>query len=131
MLSKESGGSAFDLPEDVLQVLPSDPFQQLDVARKITSIALSTRVSALESESSLLRAKLAEKDDFIAHLQAQIESLDSSLSDSSDKLSRATQEKVRPRFLHPVCLDFIVVVWLFLPWRCCLGEFVERECVVV
>ncbi|XP_011012529.1 PREDICTED: uncharacterized protein At4g15545-like isoform X2 [Populus euphratica] len=93
MLSKESGGSAFDLPEDVLQVLPSDPFQQLDVARKITSIALSTRVSALESESSLLRAKLAEKDDFIAHLQAQIESLDSSLSDSSDKLSRATQEK--------------------------------------
>ncbi|XP_034895764.2 LOW QUALITY PROTEIN: uncharacterized protein At4g15545, partial [Populus alba] len=91
--SKESGGSAFDLPEDVLQVLPSDPFQQLDVARKITSIALSTRVSALESESSLLRAKLAEKDDFIAHLQAQIESLDSSLSDSSDKLSRATQEK--------------------------------------
>lgn len=93
MLSKESGGSAFDLPEDVLQVLPSDPFQQLDVARKITSIALSTRVSALESESSLLRAKLDEKDDFIAHLQAQIESLDSSLSDSSDKLSRATQEK--------------------------------------
>lgn len=93
MLSKESGGSAFDLPEDVLQVLPSDPFQQLDVARKITSIALSTRVSALESESSLLRAKLAEKDDFIAHLQAQIESLDSSLSDSSDKLSRAAQEK--------------------------------------
>lgn len=93
MLSKESGGSAFDLPEDVLQVLPSDPFQQLDVARKITSIALSTRVSALESESSLLRAQLAEKDDFIAHLQAQIESLDSSLSDSSDKLSRATQEK--------------------------------------
>lgn len=93
MLSKESGGSAFDLPEDVLQVLPSDPFQQLDVARKITSIALSTRVSALESESSLLRAKLDEKDDFIAHLQAQIESLDSSLSDSSDKLSRAAQEK--------------------------------------
>lgn len=93
MLSKESGGSAFDLPEDVLQVLPSDPFQQLDVARKITSIALSTRVSALESESSLLRAQLAEKDDFIAHLHAQIESLDSSLSDSSDKLSRATQEK--------------------------------------
>ncbi|KAB5537426.1 hypothetical protein DKX38_014959 [Salix brachista] len=93
MVSKESGGYAFDLPEDVLHVLPSDPFQQLDVARKITSIALSTRVSALESESSLLRAKLAEKEDFIAHLQSQIESLESSLSDSTDELSQATQEK--------------------------------------
>lgn len=93
MVSKESGGYAFDLPEDVLHVLPSDPFQQLDVARKITSIALSTRVSALESESSLLRAKLAEKEDFIAHLQSQIESLESSLADSTDELSRATEEK--------------------------------------
>ncbi|KAJ6430976.1 hypothetical protein OIU84_018479 [Salix udensis] len=93
MVSKESGGYAFDLPEDVLHVLPSDPFQQLDVARKITSIALSTRVSALESESSLLRAKLAEKEDFIAHLQSQIESLESSLADSTDELSQATQEK--------------------------------------
>ncbi|CAK7332919.1 unnamed protein product [Dovyalis caffra] len=93
MLSKESGGSTFDLPDEVLEVLPSDPFQQLDVARKITSIALSTRVSALESESSLLRAKLAEKDDHLADLQSQIESLDSSLSETSDKLSQANQEK--------------------------------------
>ncbi|KAG8480970.1 hypothetical protein CXB51_025678 [Gossypium anomalum] len=61
MLAKESGGSTFDLPEELLQVLPSDPFDQLDVARKITSIALSTRVSLLEAESSSLRDKLTEK----------------------------------------------------------------------
>ena len=105
MVSKESGGYAFDLPEDVLHVLPSDPFQQLDVARKITSIALSTRVSALESESSLLRAKLAEKEDFIANLQSQIESLESSLADSTDELSRATEETVRPRFVWILCFQ--------------------------
>ncbi|XP_038708339.1 uncharacterized protein At4g15545 isoform X2 [Tripterygium wilfordii] len=93
MLAKESGGSNFDLPEEVLQVLPSDPYEQLDVARKITSIALSTRVSLLESESSSLRAKIAEKDTLIADLQSQIESLDASLSDTADKLSGAYQEK--------------------------------------
>ncbi|KAJ4823654.1 hypothetical protein Tsubulata_032510 [Turnera subulata] len=100
MLAKESGtggggggGYAFDLPEEVLEVLPSDPFEQLDVARKITSIALSTRVSALESDSSLLRSKLDEKEDLIADLRSQIESLDSSLSDTASRLSQAELEK--------------------------------------
>lgn len=94
MLAKESGGGyTFDLPEEVLQVLPSDPFEQLDVARKITSIALSTRVSSLESESSALRAELTEKDHLIAELQSQIESLDASLSDTADNLVRVDLEK--------------------------------------
>ncbi|XP_030499113.2 uncharacterized protein At4g15545 isoform X2 [Cannabis sativa] len=92
MLAKEST-VGFDLPEEVLQLLPSDPFEQLDVARKITSIALSTRVSSLESESSDLRAKLADKDDVIADLQSQIQSLDASLSQTTDKLAVAEHEK--------------------------------------
>ncbi|KAL0727827.1 hypothetical protein Bca4012_023920 [Brassica carinata] len=87
------GSLSFDLPEEVLQVLPSDPFEQLDVARKITSIALSTRVSALESESSDLRELLAEKDKEIAELQSHAESLDASLSDALQKLSLAEDEK--------------------------------------
>ncbi|KAK2646720.1 hypothetical protein Ddye_021915 [Dipteronia dyeriana] len=93
MLANESGVPTFDLPEEVLEVLPSDPFEQLDVARKITSIALATRVSSLESERSALRTNLAEKDAVIADLQAQIESLDSSLSDSAEKLSQAHNDK--------------------------------------
>ncbi|KAF8089902.1 hypothetical protein N665_0494s0007 [Sinapis alba] len=87
------GSLSFDLPEEVLQVLPSDPFEQLDVARKITSIALSTRVSALESESSDLRELLAEKDKEISELQSHVESLDASLSDALQKLSLAEDEK--------------------------------------
>ncbi|KMS95025.1 hypothetical protein BVRB_013170 [Beta vulgaris subsp. vulgaris] len=83
----------FDLPEEVLQVLPSDPFAQLDVARKITSIALSTRVSALESEASVLRSHLTDKDNIISDLQSQIESLDASLSETADRLAVANQEK--------------------------------------
>lgn len=108
MLAREPSGSNFDLPEEVLEVLPSDPFEQLDVARKITSIALSTRVSALESESSSLRSQLADKDQLIAQLQAQVQSLDVSLSDSADKLARADDEKVRkvPPRLEPLSIHF-------------------------
>ncbi|KAK6130387.1 hypothetical protein DH2020_035892 [Rehmannia glutinosa] len=89
----------FDIPEELLEVLPSDPFEQLDVARKITSIALSTRVDALESEVSVLREQLADRDDIISGLESQLESLDASLNEASDKLAVAQQEKVR----IPVC----------------------------
>ncbi|CAA6654175.1 unnamed protein product [Spirodela intermedia] len=74
-----SAPPGFGLPEEVLAVLPEDPFEQLDVARRITSIALSNRVSKLEEELSALRRELEEKDDAVAELQAQMEALDSSL----------------------------------------------------
>ncbi|KAJ0979682.1 hypothetical protein J5N97_015156 [Dioscorea zingiberensis] len=85
--------NGFDLPDDVLSVLPSDPFEQLDVARKITSIALATRVSKLEAEASRLRQWLAERDDLIAELRAQVETLDASASQVSQQLARAQEEK--------------------------------------
>ncbi|XP_057771884.1 uncharacterized protein At4g15545 [Salvia miltiorrhiza] len=91
MLAKES--SRFDLPEELLEVLPLDPFEQLDVARKITSIALSTRVDSLESEVSELRHHLADRDNIIAGLESQLQSLDASFADASDKLAAAQQEK--------------------------------------
>ena len=97
-MAGESGGSAtnlnFDLPEEVVQVLPSDPFQQLDVARKITSIALSTRVNTLESELSSLRAQIADKDNLLAAPQSQLDSLDASLSQIADQLLQTEQDKV-------------------------------------
>ncbi|KAL0388727.1 UNVERIFIED_CONTAM: hypothetical protein Sradi_2754500 [Sesamum radiatum] len=91
MLSTES--PKFDLPEELLQALPSDPFEQLDVARKITSIALSARVDALESEVSVLQQQLADRDTIISGLESQLQSLDASLNEASDKLSLAQQEK--------------------------------------
>ncbi|KAL1320140.1 hypothetical protein AAHE18_14G033700 [Arachis hypogaea] len=90
-----------ELPEELVRVLPLDPFEQLDLARKITSIALSTRIHALQSESSNLRAELAERDTLIAELQSQVDSLahaeqdkerlvkeNASLSNTVRKLSR-------------------------------------------
>ena len=96
MLAKES--SRFDLPEELLEVLPQDPFEQLDVARKITSIALSTRVDSLESELSELRQHLADRDSIIAGMESQLQSLDASFAEASEKLAAALQEKVPPFF---------------------------------
>ncbi|TKY72058.1 hypothetical protein E2542_SST00794 [Spatholobus suberectus] len=93
MLVSESSGSKVDLPQELLKVLPPDPYEQLDVARKITSVALSTRVNALQSESSALRAELADRDRLIAELQSQVESIDAALSEAADKLTRADQDK--------------------------------------
>ncbi|KAK3025267.1 hypothetical protein RJ639_044069 [Escallonia herrerae] len=134
MLAKDSGaGSNFDLPEDVLEVLPSDPFEQLDVARKITSIALSTRVSALESEASALRRQLSDKDATIADLHAQIESLDFSLSDVSEKLGRADDEKVGVTtstflpYTHTTLIQMCNLQAHLTFADYAVGEFVERE----
>ncbi|XP_071700772.1 uncharacterized protein At4g15545-like [Rutidosis leptorrhynchoides] len=98
MVPNESAVSVpmtFDLPQELLELLPSDPFEQLDFARKITSIALFTRISALESESSVLRDQLAERELVVDDLRNQIESLNNSLSDVVDKISLADQEKER------------------------------------
>lgn len=130
-MAADSGGSKFDLPEEVVQVLPSDPFAQLDVARKITSIALSTRVNALESESSSLRAKIAEKDKLIAELQSQVEFLDTTLSDIADKLVSAEQDKV-PTPNQPynqiylsLSLSYLFIYLLVLET---IGELGQGEC---
>ncbi|XP_031480318.1 uncharacterized protein At4g15545 isoform X2 [Nymphaea colorata] len=83
----------FDLPERITAVLPADPYEQLDIARKITSIALATRVSKLEVEAARLRQKLVEKDDAIAELQETLQKLEDSLFEAEEKLSIATHEK--------------------------------------
>ncbi|GJV41154.1 angiomotin [Tanacetum coccineum] len=62
----------FNLPDEILSVLPTDPYDQLDLARKITSMALASRVSKLEGETSKLRNKLNEKDRVILELEAKV-----------------------------------------------------------
>nr|GFD25313.1 hypothetical protein CTI12_AA501740 [Tanacetum cinerariifolium] len=68
--------------------------EQLDIARKITSIALSTRVSSLESETSILLQDIAARDDVIVDLQSRLHSLDFSLSQDLHNLSLVDHQKV-------------------------------------
>ncbi|KAH9315262.1 hypothetical protein KI387_023889, partial [Taxus chinensis] len=87
-------GSDFELPDEILTVLPTDPYDQLDLARKITSIAISSRVSKLEAENSRLRLKLSEKDHIIRDLEGKISHLDYALHESSDRLSKSIDEQL-------------------------------------
>jgi len=126
----QSSGSNVELPEELLQVLPSDPYEQLDVARRITSVALSTRVNALQSESSTLRDELADRERLIAELQTQVDSLDAALSEAADKLARADQDKVRtgPSTRFNLQLPIILFIYLFGLRLLITGEFGEGEC---
>ncbi|XP_019439743.1 PREDICTED: uncharacterized protein At4g15545-like isoform X7 [Lupinus angustifolius] len=83
------------LPEELVQVLPSDPFEQLDLARKIMSVALATRVNALQSESSILSAELANKDATVAELQSEVDSLYAAISEAEERFAKAEEEKER------------------------------------
>ncbi|AQK93823.1 hypothetical protein ZEAMMB73_Zm00001d010314 [Zea mays] len=83
----------FGLPAELMAVLPSDPFAQLDVARKITSIALSHRLGRLEAEAARLRSQLAERDAEAEELRERVEKLDSALAVATGRLRRAEEEK--------------------------------------
>ncbi|GLJ53844.1 hypothetical protein SUGI_1149510 [Cryptomeria japonica] len=86
-------GSDFELPDEILTVLPTDPYDQLDLARKITSIAISSRVSKLEAENSRLRLKVSEKDHIIRDLEGKINQLDYALQESNDRLSQSIDQQ--------------------------------------
>lgn len=86
-------GSDFELPDEILTVLPTDPYDQLDLARKITSIAIATRVSKLESENGKLRHKLSDKDQVIRDFELKISHLEYALHESHERLSQALDEQ--------------------------------------
>lgn len=95
----DSGESAaaredFGLPPELMAVLPEDPFAQLDVARKVTSMALSFRLGRVEAEAARLRAQLAERDTEVEDLRERVEQLDTALGVASSRVRRAEEEKV-------------------------------------
>ncbi|XP_057829912.2 uncharacterized protein At4g15545 isoform X4 [Cryptomeria japonica] len=87
--------SDFELPGEILNALPTDPYEQLDLARKITSIAVGTRVSKLEAEAVKLRHKISERDQVIHSLNDKIGHLERKLSETNEKLSHAFLEQAK------------------------------------
>ncbi|XP_020206615.1 uncharacterized protein At4g15545 isoform X2 [Cajanus cajan] len=85
----------FDLPDEILSVIPTDPYQQLDLARKITSMAIASRVSSLESDASRLRHKLLEKDRLIADLEDRVSSLTRASHQTQSTLNNALNENIK------------------------------------
>lgn len=87
-------GSDSALSPAMLAVLPKDPYDQLDIARRITSMAVSSRVGILEAEANSLRQKLADKDMTISTLQGRVNELQHELQQSSSRLTSLLDEQV-------------------------------------
>jgi hypothetical protein len=97
-LAMQNGGedAVLEFPQELLRILPPDPYEQLDVARTITVMAVAARVSKLELETGNFRLKLAEKEkEKIIHvLQERTGDPESTLHQTSARLWRALGEQV-------------------------------------
>ncbi|GJN14240.1 hypothetical protein PR202_gb01038 [Eleusine coracana subsp. coracana] len=91
--SAAAAANDFGLPAELVALLPADPFAQLDVARKITSMALAFRLGRVEAEAARLRAQLAERDAEAEDLRERVEQLDTALGVASARIRRAEEEK--------------------------------------
>ncbi|XP_011097635.1 uncharacterized protein At4g15545 [Sesamum indicum] len=88
-------GLAFDLPDEVLAVIPIDPYDQLDLARKITSMAIASRVTNLEAEAGSLRDKLQDKDRLIRELEDKVSRLEGAYEDAELRLRIANEDNMK------------------------------------
>ncbi|KAJ6919099.1 hypothetical protein NC651_013146 [Populus alba x Populus x berolinensis] len=95
MSQHSTGGTDFSLPDEILAVIPMDPYEQLDLARKITSMAIASRVSNLESEMGRMKHKMLEKDHIIFELQEKLGNLQRVCQESESKLSLILDENVK------------------------------------
>ncbi|GMJ10465.1 NAI2-interacting protein 2 [Hibiscus trionum] len=97
-MSQGSGGGGgamdFNLAEEVLAVIPTDPYEQLDLARKITSMAIASRVSKMEGEIGRMKATLFEKDRIIYELQDNLLRLHQENQDAESRLKIALDENI-------------------------------------
>ncbi|XP_011011207.1 PREDICTED: uncharacterized protein At4g15545-like isoform X2 [Populus euphratica] len=90
-----TGGTDFSLPDEILAVIPMDPYDQLDLARKITSMAIASRVSYLESETGRMKQRMFDKDRIIFELQEKLGHLQRVCQESESKLRHALHENVK------------------------------------
>ncbi|CAM6033193.1 unnamed protein product [Sphagnum compactum] len=82
-----------ELSKKVLTVLPSDPYEQLEVARQITNLAVASKMSELESGTMKLQQTLVEKEQMISTLQEHVANIQTTLLETSAKLTLALNEQ--------------------------------------
>ncbi|KAK4341753.1 hypothetical protein RND71_037569 [Anisodus tanguticus] len=87
-------GPDFHLPDEILSIIPTDPYDQLDLARKITSMAIASRVTNLESEMGRLRQKLNDKDGLILNLEDKVSQLEQACHATELRLNITLQDNM-------------------------------------
>ncbi|XP_028752396.1 uncharacterized protein At4g15545 [Neltuma alba] len=88
-------GPDFHLPDEILSVIPTDPYEQLDLARKITSMAIASRVSKLELEMGRVKERLYEKDRIIFALEEKVSGLNHACQEAESRLKVALDENIK------------------------------------
>ncbi|KAL3503737.1 hypothetical protein ACH5RR_038186 [Cinchona calisaya] len=98
--SSESGRAGggmpeFYLPDEILSVIPTDPYDQLDLARKITSIAIASRVTKLESELGKLSQILRDKDRVVVELEDKFSQLQQAYQETDLRLKITLEDNMK------------------------------------
>lgn len=88
-------GPDFNLPDDILSVIPADPYDQLDLARKITSMAIASRVTKLETDAGRLQLKLQEKDRRIVELEDKVSELEAAYEEAELRLKITREDNMK------------------------------------
>ncbi|KAL6614433.1 hypothetical protein ACP70R_036703 [Stipagrostis hirtigluma subsp. patula] len=83
------------LPDAIAAALPPDPYEQLEVARKITAVAVAARASRLELEAARLRQRLADRDRIAAELADRAAKLEHALRDADARLRAALDDNAK------------------------------------
>ncbi|KAL6845486.1 hypothetical protein ACP4OV_024981 [Aristida adscensionis] len=83
------------LPDAIAAALPPDPYEQLEVARKITAVAVAARASRLELEAARLRQRLADRDRLAAELADRAAQLEQALRDADARLRAALDDNAK------------------------------------
>ncbi|PUZ54600.1 hypothetical protein GQ55_5G144800 [Panicum hallii var. hallii] len=104
---------AAGLPDAIAAVLPLDPYEQLEVARKITAVAVAARASRLELEAARLRQRLADRDRVAAELADRVARLELALRDAEARLRAALDDNVRPDHLTACLLAALIFFFSF------------------
>jgi TolA-binding protein len=106
--SGSSSPSEHRISDEVMSVLPSDPYEQLDLARRITSLAIGSRVSRLESETRTLKQKLSEKDSLLSELQEQVLQVNHAREEAEARLRIALEENV----INFLCSEILIISFI-------------------
>lgn len=83
-----------ELSDEVLSVIPMDPFEQLDLARKITSMAIASRVSNLDSEVVELRRKIQGQETVVRELEEKASRLERDRREADSRLKTVLEENM-------------------------------------
>ncbi|GFR52888.1 hypothetical protein Agub_g15521 [Astrephomene gubernaculifera] len=95
MTSFGNVGMASTLPTEVANILPADPFAQLELASKIAQHALASKAAQLEADGQQLREALVQKQSQVKMLERRVSTLELELQDMTSKSKQAMEEAHR------------------------------------